>query len=134
MMRSMLARRLVSGVSLTVMLLCQSMAAALAYAAAPLAPPGQTAAMETQAAPPCHQQATDTHSPAPDHGCQDRCRSRDALFETAKNIFPDVASLGSPVFTIDSPHTPTTVTVRYEQIVARAAPPPLRLVYCRLLN
>ena len=134
MMRSMLARRLVSGVSLTVMLLCQSMAAALAYAAAPLAPPGQTAAMETQAAPPCQHHAADIHNPAPDHGCQDRCRSRDALFETTKVNIPAAAFPASPLFTIASPHTATAVTVRYEQIAARAAPPPLRLVYCRLLN
>ena len=129
---------MVSGLSLVLMLLCQTMAAALGYAHAALAPVAATAQIEgMQAATPCQHEAVDAGSSAPDHGCHERCSSRDAAFESAKISIPAAASLALPAFTANLPDpldTGAMVTVRYQQIVARAAPPPLRLVYCRLLN
>ena len=129
---------MVSGLSLVLMLLCQTMAAALGYAHAALAPAAAPAQIEgMNATAPCHQEAVDANSDAPDQGCQDRCPSRDAAFESAKINIPAAAGLALSAFTVNLPdplHTAATVTTRYQQIVARAAPPPLRLLYCRLLN
>ncbi len=138
MFRSAQTRQIVGGLSLVLMLLCQTMAAALGYAHAALAPVAAPAQIESmQAATPCHHEAVDAGSSAPGHGCQDRCPSRDAAFESAKINIPAAASLALSAYTANLPdplHTGATVTARYEQIVARATPPPLRLVYCRLLN
>ncbi len=136
MFRSAQARQIVGGLSLVLMLLCQTMAAALGYAHAALAPAAAPAQIEgMNATAPCHQEALDANSGAPDQGCQDRCPSRDAAFESAKINIPAAASFALSAFTANAPNPPAaTVTTRYEQIVARAAPPPLRLLYCRLLN
>ncbi len=129
---------MVSGVSLVMMLLCQTMAAALGYAhaaPAPVAAPAQIESM--QAATPCHYQAVDASSGTPDRGCHERCLSRDAAFESVKIHLPAAASLALPACSVNLPDPSgmgAMVTTRHQQIVARAAPPPLRLVYCRLLN
>ena len=136
MMRSAFARRVVTGLTLVVMLLCQTMAAALACGAAPAATPAVAPAQTATAdsATPCRHEAVNTRTSAPDHGCQDRCPSRDASFETTKLNIPAAVALAVSIFTVDLPAITRTVTVRYETIVAYAASPPLRLVYCRLLN
>ena len=138
MFRSAQARQMVSGLSLVMMLLCQTTAAALGYAHAALAPAAAPAQIEgMHAATPCHHEAVDAGGGAPGHRCHERCPSHDAAFESAKINLPAAASLALPAFTANLPdplHTGATVTAPYQQIVARAAPPPLRLVYCRLLN
>ena len=134
MIRSLLARRLVTGVSIVMLLLCQTAAAALACAYAPLAPPAapaQAAAMD--AAAPCHHDALDADGSAPEHGCQDRCPSRNFSSATAKVDIPAADSLAMSIFTVALPDAATTVTAPHEQILACAAPPHLILVYCRLL-
>ena len=130
MMRSLTIRRLVTGISVFMLLLCQTMAAALAYTGTPVTVPTQTAAMDTAA--PCHH-AQDTDDSLPARGCRDRCPSRDASFETAKINIPAVDTLALPGFVVAAADTVTAVTMRYEQILASATPPPLLLLYCRLL-
>ena len=136
MFRSAQARQIVGGLSLVLMLLCQTMAAALGYAHAALAPAAAPAQIEgMNATAPCHQEALDANSGAPDQGCQDRCPSRDAAFESSTINIPVAASLALSAFSVNALNpAAATVTARYQQIVARAAPPPLRLLYCRLLN
>lgn len=132
MIRSALVRRVVTGLSVVMLLLCQTMAAALTYAAAPspVSVSVQTAAIDAPA--PC--QTADNDNPSPDNCCQNRCLSRDATFETAKTHIPAAAGVAMSPFTVVPSDCATALIARYEQIVARAAPPPLRLVYCRLLN
>ena len=136
MFRSAQARQIVGGLSLVLMLLCQTMAAALGYAHAALAPAAAPVQIEgMNATAPCHQEAVDANSGAPDQGCQDRCPSRDAAFESSTINIPVAASLALSAFSVNALNpAAATVTARYQQIVARAAPPPLRLLYCRLLN
>jgi hypothetical protein len=130
MMRSLTIRRLVTGISVFMLLLCQTMAAAMAYTGAPVTVPVQTAATDTDAS--CHH-AQDTDNSPPAHGCQDRCPSRDASFETAKINLPAVDTLALPVFIIAAAAPVTAVTMRRGQILASATAPPLILVYGRLL-
>lgn len=127
MMHSRLARRVVTGVFIVMLLLCQT--AAVVHAC--VVPSAATQASAVEVETPCHAQNADHSTPV--KGCQDRCPSRDASFETAKINIPAVDSLALPVLTVAQPDTATTVTTPYEQIRACAAPPPLRLVYCRLL-
>jgi hypothetical protein len=132
MFRSLFVRRLVTGVSVVMLLLCQTAAATLAYAAAPLPLAAQATAVD--AAPPCHDAARSVDDVAPDHGCQDRCPSRFSSIETAKINLPAADNLVLTVFPVAPASTTATVTAPHEQIIACAAPPPLRLLYCRMLN
>ena len=126
MIRSLLARRLVTGVSIVMLLLCQTAAAALACAA-PLSPT-QAAAVELAL---CHTYAQKADHNIPVNGCQEGCP--DASFETAKVNIPAVGCLALPVLTVALPHAAIPVTAPVDRILACAAPPPLLLVYCRLL-
>lgn len=131
MIRSLLARRLVTGVSIVMLLLCQTAAAALACVAPPPAVSAQVVAID--AASPCQHNALDADNSAPDHGCQDRCPSRDSSSATAKVNIPAVDSLALPVLTVAPLHAAITITAPVDRILACAAPLPLILVYCRLL-
>ena len=133
MMRSRLARRLVTAVSIAMLLLCQTAAVAFGYAAPQ---PASTQAAAAEIATPCHTdtQDADGNTSKKTTGCQDRCPSRDASFETAKINIPAAASLALSVFIVDSPDIVAPFTAApHEPILACAAPPPLRLAYCRLL-
>jgi hypothetical protein len=130
MIRSMRIRRFVTGVSIVMLLLCQTAAVALASAATAASLASSTAVDATS---PCHHDLPDANGSAPAHGCQDRCPSRDASFETAKINIPSVGSLVLPVFTVDLLDAAPAVALPYAHIVANAAPPPRLLVYCRLL-
>ncbi len=133
MMRSTTTRRWVTGISVAILLLCQTMAAALAYVAAPAAASGESA-FAAAAMPPCHEsQAADDTTPS--INCHDRCPSRDAAVETSKINIPAAVSLALSAIIADLSYGITQLTTRYNRIIANAAPPPpLRLVYCRLLN
>ncbi len=93
-----------------------------------------TPAEEVATSAPCHQAATDsTSSPAQQTDCQKRCQSHNAWFESAKVHLPALDEL--PFFTISAlvfvPAAPRDV--RNYQVVELGAPPPLILVYGRLL-
>ena len=125
MMLSAHARRMVIGVFITLMLLCQTTAAARAPVAS------------VNAAPPCHQDAQNTHSEPPAHDCcQDRCPSRDAAFTPAKIDLPAANTVALPhfaLFAVAAANPLTPLAAPHAWIVANAAPPPRLLVYCRLL-
>jgi len=134
MMRSMIVRRLVTGISIILLLLCQTAAAALACATTPLLPPVQSAALN--AAAPCHheaQEAIGVDANQPEHGCLVRCPSRYSSIETTKVDVTATDNLPLGVFfKVPSPAL-AALTTPYVQIAACAAAPPLTLVYCRLL-
>jgi len=129
MIRSTLARRLVVGMSILMLLLCQTAGAALAC----IAPPAAIQVAATEFAMPCHTYAQDADRGIPAGGSQDRCPARDASLETAKVNIPAVDRLALPVLTVAPPAAATTITAPHEHILACAAPPPLNLIYCRLL-
>ncbi len=137
MIHSTPACRLIGCVALVMMLLCQTMAAALACVAAPVpaqaATQAENAAAEATVAPACHHDVS-VAGGAPASSRPDRCASHDAACETAKLNIPAAALLALPVADLGLPACEDDVTARYEPIAERAAPPPLRLVYCRLLN
>jgi hypothetical protein len=130
MIRSSTTRRLVTGVSIIMLLLCQTVAAALAYAVATPVPPAQSAALGVT---PCHHDAMDTGGSQTENGCQDRCPSRYSSVETAKVNIPAADNVALTVFSAALPRAAATLAAPYEHILALAAPPPLILVYCRLL-
>jgi len=130
MIRSLFMRRLVTGISIVMLLLCQTAAAAFTYTVAVWHP---APSAELDATTPCPHDVTAADDNTPVHGCQDRCPSRDASFKTAKVNIPAVDSLALKVLTVDVPDPATTGTARHEKIHASATPPPLILVYCRLL-
>ena len=135
MIRPLSARRLLIGISVIMLLLCQTAAVALAYVAAPAATPLQAAALEANAEAPCQHgtQIKDDGTP-PAHGCQDRCPSRNASLQTAKTDIPAADTfIILPVSTVRAPHAGIRNSTPHQQIVASATPPPLILVYCRLL-
>jgi hypothetical protein len=122
------------GISIIMLLLCQTAATVLAYAMAPVVERAHVTADNTST--PCQQSTLDTDGSTPVHGCQDRCASRYASLETAKVKIPAAISLAVPVFTVDLPSPRASLTPRsqrHERIVASAAPPPLILVFGRLL-
>jgi hypothetical protein len=134
MIRSLSARRWVIAFSIVMLLLCQTAAAALSYSAAPVtAATSQAATLEMDTAAPCHQHAQNADGHAPAHGCQDRCPSRDASFETTKIDIPAADTLVSTRCAVNPPDAYITITAPHQHIAAVAAPPPLILVYCRLL-
>ncbi len=124
-MRTLTVRRWVMGISIMMLLLCQTAAAVLTY--------GFSYTAADDASPSCEQSALHTNGSAPEHGCQDRCASRYASLETAKVKIPAAINLALPVTIVDAPCPCLSLTPRYERIVANAAPPPLILVYGRLL-
>ena len=132
MIRSTLLRRLVSSLAIFMLVWCQTSAVAHAGLAATSMPaPAAEAAADT---PPCHSTATsssDTHHQKND--CHTRCQSRDASFETAKIHLPAVDDLPLTVISTTLLAPITVCAAPNNQTVERAAPPPLILVYARLL-
>jgi hypothetical protein len=137
MMRSLLARRLVTGLSVVMLLLCQTAAATLVYAAAspqeiaPVMDASTSTSASTSA--PCHHESPDADGNTPSQSCHDRCPSRAASFETVKFDIPAAGIIALIVYAV-VPDQPSTAAAWAAPILARAAPPPIRLVYCRLLN
>lgn len=114
------------------LLLCQTMAVSLTYAGSAMRAPAQSAALN--GVPPCHHDGLSTGDNAPAKDCPSRCPSRDASFETAKINVPAANVAALPAYAAFTPQPIATIAAWHEPILARAAPPPLRLVYCRLLN
>lgn len=134
MIRIALLRRLVSSLAIFMLVWCQTCAAAHAGLAAmsmSMSPPAAETAVDT---PPCHPTAadsSDTHHQNND--CQTRCQSRDASFETAKIHLPALDDLPVAVVFTTLLAPVATCVAPNNQTVERAAPPPLILVYGRLL-
>ena len=124
-------RRWVMSCSIIMLLLCQTMAVSLTYAGSAMQTPAKSAV--TNDAPPCHHDSLSAGDNAPANDCPARCPSRDASFETAKINIPAANLAALPAYAV-APPTSTTMAAPREPIIARAAPPPLRLLYCRLLN
>jgi hypothetical protein len=129
MIRSTFLRRFVSSLTIFMLVWCQTSAVAQAGLIAKTTP-----VAEVTATAPCHQAATDsTSSPTQQTDCQSRCQSHNAWFESAKIHLPAVDDL--PFSTVSAPaFLPATAraTPNY-QVPERSAPPPLILVYGRLL-
>ena len=86
------------------------------------------------ASTPCHHEAPDADNGTPAQSCHDRCPSRAASFETAKFNIPPAGIIALITYAVATPNRVTTAAAWAAPVLARAAPPPLRLVYCRLLN
>ena len=129
MIRSLLMRRLVSSIAMFMVVWCQTSAVAQGHLMAMATP-----APDAAAAAPCHQTTTGSRSDTgQQRDCQTRCQSRDASFETAKIHLPAIDELLLAVVSIALLAPVATCAAPNDQTVERAAPPPLILLYCRLL-
>jgi hypothetical protein len=124
--------RLVASIVAAMLVLCQTAAAALTYAA-PRAPV-QITAVRASAELPCHLDSRAENGGAPKHGCHDRCPAHDASLETAQIHIPVAAALVLTAFTLAPVLCARVVAAPSTGVAATAAPPPLILLYCRLLN
>jgi hypothetical protein len=124
--------RLVASIVAAMLVLCQTAATAMTYAA-PRAP-AKVTAERASAETPCHFDSRAQNGSTPKHGCHDRCPARDASLETAQIHIPVAAALVSTVFTLVPALRATAVAAPSTGVIATAAPPPLLLLYCRLLN
>jgi hypothetical protein len=129
MIRSAFQRRFISVLTIIMLVWCQTIAAAQGCMGTLSAP-----AAEPVAAQPCHEAMAAPGKGTTQQGCESRCLSRNASLETAKIHLPAFDDL--PVVLVATTALPTLATcdAPYHHIAARAAPPPLILVYCRLLN
>lgn len=130
-------RRWVTGISVIMLLLCQTIAAALAYVgAAATETMAVTATQVTSmsAETSCHHDAANGTDNLPANGCHDRCPSQNASFETSRIDIPAASVAALPIYLAMAPPLAMAMTAQGDQVVARASPPPLRLVYCRLLD
>lgn len=129
MIRSAFFRRFVSSITIFMLVWCQTSAVSQAGVIAMTAPSAEIAAMA-----PCHQTAADSHSDTTQQtDCQTRCQSHNAWFEAAKIHLPAIDDLPLAVISITLFAPATTCATPNDQTAERAAPPPLILVYGRLL-
>jgi len=124
--------RLVIFFATAMLLLCQTAAAALAYVA--LRAPFQVTALNADTAAPCHHNSSGEDDRTPTHGCQDHCPARDASFETAKIHIPAADTLVLTMIAVVPLVSSIAVGMPHTYLAATATPPPLILMYCRLLN
>jgi len=126
MIRSILLRRFVSSIAIFMLVWCQTAAATQGIAVT--APAAVTA---TSA--PCHQTIDSRSDTTQQTDCQTRCQSHNAWFETAKIHLPAVDDLPIALFFTALFAPIATCIAPNDQTTERAAPPPLILVYGRLL-
>lgn len=129
MFKAVYLRRFVSCLTIFMLVWCQTSAAAQAGLIAVIEP-----ATEVAAVAPCHQTPTDDAGGTTQRtDCQTRCQSHNAWFESAKLQLPSIDDL--PLAVISSPVDVPVVayTAPVPLTPERAAPPPLILVYGRLL-
>jgi hypothetical protein len=107
---------------------CQTAAATQGFGEAPATP-----ATESVSAAPCHEATSDHGSETHQQCGHTRCQCPDASFETAKVAFPDIDGLMVTVLAATIVPTATPCASPNNPPIERAAPPPLLLVYCRLL-
>ena len=130
MIRSTLLRRWVSSLAIFMLVWCQTSAVADAGLVT-MSTPAAEAAADTS---PCHPTAagsSDTHHQNND--CHTRCQSRDASFESAKIYLAAIDDLPLAVVFTTLLAPVATCVAPNNQTIERAAPPPLILVYGRLL-
>ena len=130
-MRPRLARQVIAGISMLMLLLCQTAAAMLASTAKTVATGIPATAWNPAATAPCDHHLHQEEPPA--HGCATRCPSRDASFETAKFNIPDASTVVKAMVDACPMVTGILAAPAHATIVATAAPPPLIITYCRLL-
>ena len=128
MIQSLLLRRLVSGIAMIMVVWCQTSAAAQGCLIALSAPAAQAAT-----AAPCHEAATDNSSDTSRRDCATRCQSRDASLENAKIHLPVLEDFPPAVISTTVSAPAAICAAPNHQTAERDAPPPLILVYCRLL-
>jgi uncharacterized protein YceK len=121
-------RRLLSSIVILMLVACQTSAVAQGCVSVM-----STLATEAEAAAPCHQTADRHSDTSRQRDCQTRCQSRDVSFETAKIQLPAIDNLPPAVVFSTSLAPITACAAPNDPIAERAAPPPLILVYCRLL-
>lgn len=132
MVHSLTARRWVAAIATIMLLLCQTAAAALSHARVPSV--AEVAALAQDAALPCHHDGAASGDSTPSNGCQERCPARDASPEKTKIDIPAARALLLTVMALVPPGPRATTAAPRNDFTATAAPPPLRLAYCRLLN
>lgn len=129
MFKAVYLRRFISCLTIFMLVWCQTSAAAQAGLIATT-----QSIIEVAAVAPCHQTATDDAGDTTQRtDCQTRCQSHNAWFESAKLQLPSIDDL--PLAAISTPIGVPVVayTVPIPLTPERAAPPPLILVYGRLL-
>lgn len=127
MIRSTLLRRFVSSIAIFMLVWCQTSAATQGIAI-------PAPATEATTSAPCHQTTTDRHNDTTQQtDCQTRCQSHNAWFEIAKIHLPAIDDL--PIVLISTALFAAVATYfePKDQTTERAAPPPLILIYGRLL-
>lgn len=129
-MRSSTTRRLFVAISVAMLVLCQTAAAAMSRA---IAVPAPLAAAQSEKAP-CQRDAAATEHDAPSQGCHERCPARDALVEAAKIDIPNAICFTPLVLSTSFFAATIPVAAPFKEIPERVASPPARLAYCRLLN
>ena len=129
MIRSSVLRQFLSGITIFMLVWCQTSAVAQASSITTTTP-----AVEVAVTTPCHQTTTDSRSDTTQQtDCQTRCQSHNAWFETTKIHLPAIDNLPLAVVCITL-FTPVKIcSAPNNQSAERAAPPPLILVYGRLL-
>jgi len=122
-------RRFVSCLTIFMLVWCQTSAAAQAGLLAASKPAAEVAVVA-----PCHQTATDDAGGTTQRtDCQTRCQSHNAWFESAKLQLPSIDDLPLAVISIPVGIPVVAYTAPIPLTPERAAPPPLILVYGRLL-
>ena len=129
MIRSTLLRQFAVSITVFMLVWCQTSAVAQAGLIAMTKPVAEVA--ETA---PCHHTATDSSSDTTQKTeCQTRCQSHNAWFESAKIHLPAIDDLPLAVVAVTLFVPVAACAAPNAQTVERAAPPPLILVYGRLL-
>jgi hypothetical protein len=129
MIRSVHLRQFLSSITIFMLVWCQTSAVAQASLIAPTTP-----AVEVAVTAPCHQTTTDIGSDTTQQtDCQTRCQSHNAWFETANIHLPAIDDLPLAMVCITLVTPVVICTAPNDQTAERAAPPPLILVYGRLL-
>ena len=129
MTRSFFPRQFVTSLAILMLVWCQTAAAIQASVNVLAAPVVQATVQE-----PCHEATASDQDNGTSHGCDTRCLSRDASFSPQTLFVPALDDLPFVVLTVATLPTVAPCSAPKHYIAARAAPPPLLLVYCRLLN
>lgn len=118
--------------AMVMLLLCQTLASALAYGT--FRAPPQITVLKLADEAPCHDAGASPQQRSSNHGCQDRCPAHDASLETGQLHIPAAHELQTTVWALAPVVSHTTDGAPDRYLATPATPPPLILVYCRLLN
>ena len=130
MIRLLFLRRFVSSIAIIMLVWCQTCAAMQGVLNAVNMPAAEAVAVTL----PCHLTATDSSSDTgQQRDSQTRCQSHDASVESAKFHLPAIDDFPLAVVFTVLPALLKIGAAPNDQAIERATPPPLILVYCRLL-